>query len=217
MADVLDVLTVAEALRAVDKDATDTAGTLLLAQMTTAVSRGLDHSIGPVVRRIVTDELQEGDGSGLQLALSPVASVTTVTEHAGGTATVLTRETPTTTPDGYVAEPYGPEPGLLSGRLVRRSGGSDSAWACGRRNVKVTYVAGRAVDTATVDARFKHAAGVWLQYLWRTREPSVATVGEFDVPAQAWPKFGCPHAVRDLLVDVWQLATPTPTTTTFVA
>lgn len=210
MVDALDVLTAAEARAAVGKDGIDE-DEGLLAQMTTGVSRSLDRAVGPVVQRVVTGELHDGGSSTVQLALYPVSTLTLVTEHTSGVAAALTVETPTTMPNGYLAEPYRPDPALLSGLLVRRSGGSDTSWAGGRRNVKVTYVAGRSADTASVDARFKHAARIWLQYMWRAEEPSVAVLGEFDVPAQAWPKFGVPNAVRDMLLDVWQLGTPATT------
>ena len=199
----LDVLTLAESRLAVGKETTDTEDAVRLAQMTTSVSLSLDKATGPVVRRAVTGELHDGGTACLQLANWPVTEVTEVTELDGGTATVLVRET-FAAGGGYLAERYVPDPTLFNGRLVRRSSRSDSAWACGRQNVQVSYVAGRYADTPSVDALFKEAASIWLQYLWRTQEPSTGEAGEFEVPASAWPKFAVPHAVQELLSDVWQ-------------
>lgn len=200
---VLDVLTVVESRLAVGKETTDTEDAVRLAQMTTSVSLSLDKGAGPVVRRDIVGELHDGGAAGLQLTRWPVTSITTVTELSGTTATVLARET-FAAAGGYLAEPYQPDPTLFNGRLLRRSARSDSAWACGRQNVEVSYVAGRYADTAAVDALFKEAASIWLQYLWRTQEPSTGEAGEFEVPAVAWPKFAVPNAVQQLLADVWQ-------------
>ena len=117
---------------------------------------------------------------------------------------VLTRETNVLKPDSaYLAEAYGPNPALFSGRLRRRGGGSDTPFSAGQGNVEITYVAGRFDNTAAVDERFKAAAKLTLSYLWASQRPSLAQVGDFEVPTQNWPKFDVPNAVRMMLSDEW--------------
>lgn len=168
MADTLDVLTLAEAKIAINMAAAIVEHDTELAQQITAVSRVLDAEVGPVVQRTITDELQDGGGFEVNLRFWPATSITTVTEYSSGTAQVLTAETVSSLPaNGYLAEPSTREPSLLSGRIIRRSSGSDYPFPTGRRNVKVTYVAGRYAATAAVDARFKSCAGAVLRRLWK--------------------------------------------------
>ena len=205
----LDVLTAAEGAKAVGGTvpASDTA---LLAQFVTGVSLDLDRVAGPVVRRTITDELVDGYGTDtIFLAHWPVFSITEVTENVGGTLTVLTAEAFGATTGGYRTFPYDADPTLLSGVMQRRSGGSPYRWPNAAGSVKVTYVAGRFADTASVDARFKNIASLWLQYLWRSREPSTITGPDgFTVPSQAYPKAGVPDVVTGLLGDDWQGVAP---------
>ena len=127
-----------------------------------AVSRRVDELCGPVVARTVTDERHDGGSELIRLLRGPALTVTTVTEYAAGTGTVLTAEEDATLPaDGYLFENY------RSGTLLRRRrSGSDTRFASGRRNVKVTYEAGRFATTAAVDAKFKLAAASVLIGLW---------------------------------------------------
>ena len=160
---VLDVVTLDEAETELGIDP-DTR--VLLSGYITSVSRLLDQACGPIVKRTITDEKHNGGSSYLLLDHYPVASVTTVTEYSGLTGTLLTEETVSTAPNGF----------LLDGSaLIRRAGKNDSAWAYGRGNVLVTYVAGRYDDTLSVDERFKRAAIVTLANLWR-REQGMGTV-----------------------------------------
>ena len=55
---------------------------------------------------------------------------------------------------------------VISGRLIRRSSNYDTTYPSGRRNVEVTYVAGRAAATEVVPARFKEAASMMLRHIW---------------------------------------------------
>lgn len=204
MADLLDILTLAEA-----KTALNLAGTTVhdaeLPAWITAASRRLDRAVGPVIRRTVTAELHDGGGHEVRTALWPVASFTTVKEYANTTATTLTAETNTTKPaDAYLAEPYGSDPTLFSGALRRRGTGSDRRFATGARNVEVTYVAGRYADTASVDEIFKTGARLVLQNFWNSQRPNIAQVGEFEIPTGNWPRFSIPNAVRELLYAHWQ-------------
>ena len=205
----LDVLTAAEGAKAVG-GTVPTADATLLAQFITAVSLDLDRVAGPVVRRTITDELVDAYGTDtIFLAHWPVASVTSVTENIAGTATALTAEAFGATTGDYRTSPHAADPSLFSGVLQRRSGGQPYRWPKGVGVVKVTYVAGRFTTTETVDARFKNIASLWLQYLWRSREPSTVTSPDgFTIPSQAFPKAGVPDVVKGLLGDDWQGSAP---------
>jgi hypothetical protein len=164
MADTLDVVTLAE----FEADLGDVDDTLAAAYIT-SVSRLLDKVCGPIVQRTITDEVHDGGSNMIMLSEWPVASVTSVVEYQGHTAVTLTEEAVTTSPaNGFLCE-------FDNGEVFRRAGKRDWTFYRGRRNILVTYVAGRYATTATVDARFKRAALITLRNLW-SREQGMGTV-----------------------------------------
>lgn len=194
----LDVLSLAEAKLALNLSGT-TAHDAELPGWITAVSLRLDKLIGPVVRRTVTAEKHDGGNRRIFLRYHPNTSITSITEYAGTVATVLTAETNASKPtDAYLAEDYEPDPALLSSIVWRRSGDADATFPRGRKNIEVTYVAGRFADTASCDERAKKAAALMLINLWRSQQDSTGTVGEFDVPQNNFPTFTVPRAVREM-------------------
>lgn len=201
----LDVLTLDEAKEALNVGGTTRYDAKLPAWIT-AVSGLLDKRAGPVVRRAVTDEPHDGSPTGaIWVNLWPVTSWTTVTEYSSTTATVLTLETNVLKPDhAFVAERYSQDPTLYSGRLRRRAAGVNWLFPSGYGNVVISYVAGRYLNTATVDERFKAAAKLMLENLWNSQRPNVAEVGEFEVPMGNWPRFAIPNAAKELLAGEWQ-------------
>ena len=204
MADTLDVLTLTEGKTAVGIASSDTSQDTPLAAKITAVSRRLDQLVGPVVRRTITGEVHEGGRHEIRVRFYPVYSFTTVTEYRDTNATVLTLEDYDTQPaDAYVPERWSTSTAVYNGCVERRSNGWRYTFPPGPEAVRVTYVAGRYADTASVDALFKEAAGVMLKNSWRPTEASALLVGEFEVPAQNFPRFGVPNYVRDLLADEW--------------
>lgn len=167
----LDVLSSAEALAAVSLTAESTGR---LTQLTTAVSQQLDELVGPVVQRTVTAELHDGGSPVVWLDLRPVSSVTSVTEYTSTTSQALAAET-NTTKTGYDF--------LLDdgGCLRRRASNSDVCFPDGRRNISVTYVAGRSANTAAVDPKFKQAAAMMLRNVWVAEAASGSeTIGAFN-------------------------------------
>lgn len=164
MADTLDVLTIAEARTAVGLGS-DTSKDTVLAAWVTAVSRQLDQLCGPIVKRTVTDELHDGGSYSIRLNRRPVYSITTISEYTNTTAQALTAET-NATKTAYNFLHDGTTGTLNSGVILRRNSNSDANWTAGRRNVAVTYEAGRAADTASVDAKFKQAASMLLRTAW---------------------------------------------------
>ncbi len=193
MSDTLDVLTLQEARVICGKGSLDTVQDDTIVALVTTASRTLDMCVGPVVKRSVTSETVQPHGSYLELSMGPVTAVSTVTEN--GT---------TLTSSEWYAEPYRPNPTLLSGVVVRRAGDYPTSWVCGLGLVKVGYLAGRFASTTTVEARYKQAAALILKNLWRTYESNVGGVDDYDVPHQSFPTYGVPQAVRQLLAEEWQ-------------
>lgn len=199
MADILDVISLAEGKTAVGIASADTSQDTALAARITAVSRRLDRLCGPIVQRTVTDEVHPGGCPSIRVRRWPVASFTTVTEYDATAAQVLTLEDFDTQPAaGFLPERWESTPtAVFNGWIWRRASGLPWSFPDGPEAVKVTYVAGRAANTAAVDAAFKEAAGIALKNVWRTMESAVQLVGEFDVPAQNFPISIVTKAVRD--------------------
>lgn len=192
MADTLDLLTLIEGYRAINDPASVTAlgsegGTgghdTELAQWITALSRAVVDRCGAVVNVTYTDETYDGGRHTVWLKHRPISSVTTVKEYDDTTLTTLTVETNASKPDdAYLAD----GPGKHDVLLRRRSANGDATFASGRRNVVVTYVAGRAADTAAVDEKFKTAAGSILRRLWNREGSAWSTGGApFEQPDRA--------------------------------
>lgn len=195
MADTLDLLTLDEAKRALNIPLADTTQDTEVASYITAVSRRVDAMCGPVVIRTVTGELHTGGSSMLFPKMAPVATVTSVAEYAGTTATTLAAETNAAkTVNDYLV-------GVDGQVIFRRATGGDSIFPVGRSNVVITYTAGRYANTGAVDPRFKQAAAIFLSHLWRFEQGQGSTT--FGGPAEGLgiPSFGTPNAVRDLLAD----------------
>ena len=198
-ADTLNIISLLEAKAMLGIDGADTTKDTALALKITAVSRRIDRLCGPVVQRTITDEVHPGGCPWVRVRRWPVASFTTVTEYDDGSAQVLSLEDFDTRPAaGYAPERWESTPtAVFNGKIWRRSSGEGWWFPDGPEAVKVTYVAGRAANTAAVDPVFKEAAGVALKNVWRTMESAVQLVGEFDVPAQNFPISIVTKAVRD--------------------
>lgn len=177
MAQLTDILTLVEARVSLNMG-TDPSVDTELAQVISAASQTLDNWIGAVVRRTVTDEEHVGGRDRVLLERIPVASITTVTEFASGTPTALTAETLTT------AGTYSFD--ADSGILYRRNSWGAARFAGG---IRVTYVAGRFANTASVEAAYKEAAQKILMHLWQTRgaQSGAATAGGDGAPFGAVP------------------------------
>jgi len=178
MADETDILTLGEARTAINMPAVD--HDVELEVFVTGISHRIDDLCGPVVVRTVTDEVHDGGKSRVWLRETPVDSVTTVVEWVHTTSNSLTAESNTSKPaSSFLLDSTGPY-----SYLWRRSGGADSNFSSGRRNVVITYEAGRYASTATVDAKFKLAAQSILRRTWKREQSSWAqsagAISEFD-------------------------------------
>lgn len=173
--DLLDILTPAEALRALSLSDNSTSFTEELEQMVTGISGDIDRIAGPVVYRTVTGERHHGAGtSWVELKKRPVVSVSSLVEWNTGTSQTLTLDTDS------VLNNYGFAIDFDTGRVLRRSGGTPTLFADGTDNVIVTYVAGRYATTATVDRRFKRVAASVLRAEWAVASPSYRKTSNFD-------------------------------------
>ena len=151
----------------------------------TAISQRFDDPdiCGPVVQRTITAEITSGGRAWVRLKHRPIVSVASVT--IGGTVTTA-----------YVLDP---DEGLLW---------SDAGFTRGRRNISVTYTAGRFATTAEVTERFIHAAQITFAHLWTAERGAGSSVfGNMDqdyqprygMLATGVPSFAIPKAAREIL------------------
>lgn len=198
-----DLLTAAEARRFVGLGTADLTRGTLLAQYVTMASRALVTRVGTIIHSTVTAELHSGGGAYVYLSHHPVKQVNQVVEYDNTTASTLTAETNASkSATGFVVN-------LANGRVTRRNENTTVPFPAGFDNVAVTYVAGRFASTSDVDDRFKTACGLILKNAWRAQEMNVGQVDEFDVPQAAYPRFGIPNAVKDILADEWRYGSGT--------
>lgn len=208
MADTYDLLTLAEGKTACN--ITGTGHDVELAQFITAVSRRVDELCGYVVKRTVTAELHDGGRTFIRPRHTPILDGTTstaVSEYIGTTETELSEESNATKPaSGFLVVVES----VHNVKVYRRAGNTDASFPSGRRNISITYESGRAAATASVDAKFKRAAGNLLQRLWN-RDAAVWSRGgdPFDPgTVQHSPLFLAmsAKAIRDLLGDEMKAA-----------
>ncbi|EGX60095.1 hypothetical protein SZN_09241 [Streptomyces zinciresistens K42] len=108
-----------------------------------ASTRAVEHFVGPVVVRTVTEDHQVGRVTSLALRKAPVLSLLSVTSlHSGG--------------GGYAPDTLHLDP--VTGAVTRRDGGQLTG------PLQVVYRAGRPVVPANILA----GAQLILQHLWRT-------------------------------------------------
>jgi len=159
-ADTYDLLTLDEALAAVQQSTLGHEDVAELERLATAVSKQIVARCGAVVSTPVTSETHSGGQTFVRLYRRPVLSVTTVYERDATVQTTIVAEVYTSpTANDYIVD-------LSDGVLWRRSGGADYWWVRGRNNVLVTYAAGRCAATTSVPVQFKVAAAITLRHLW---------------------------------------------------
>lgn len=172
--DDLDILTIAEAEQAIGLPINAPQQQANLELWVTSISRRLDDLCGPVVQRAVTDEWHDGYVPALFLLEQPVVSITTLTEYASTSPQALTADTiPAEVDEALTLAQYGYR--LDNGVLYRTASGSASTFG---QRVRVSYIAGRYEDTASVDPKFKAAAGMILRRLWAREAGAWARGGE---------------------------------------
>lgn len=175
MSEATDILSLEEA-----RDALNTTASNLdpkIAVAVSAISQRIDALVGPVVIRTVTNEVHDGGKILLRLRQGPVSTVTTVTEYESGAANALTAETVSSlAPNAFLFDDRDPRNPVI----FRRESGGDSVFASGRRNVLVTYEAGRFATTAAVEQKYKEAARAALRRLWKREQAAWARSPAFE-------------------------------------
>lgn len=204
MAKPTDLLTLNEAKTAVNLPQASGAAELTgeLEMFVTGISSRVDALCGPVVHRAVTGERHDGGRRRVFLRETPVSAVTSAAEWSRGTETVLSAESDATLPaDGYLLDHSG-----LYSFVWRRSAGEDSKFPAGRRNVVITYTAGRYATTATVSEQFKLATAAVLRRIWKREQSAWAQSPDFfpdtDNPAPSMTFFkAVDPMIKELLMD----------------
>lgn len=148
----LDILTLEEA-QAVAKTFSATNAPDLEA-MVTGLSAWVDKLCGPVVAREVEVVLSGPYSGPLLLTTTPVISVDEVIETNGTTPTTLDVGDYQLDAQGHFV------------RLYRRTGGLDSHWITGNRNIAVTVTAGRYETTEDVGYDWKERFRSVLSAKW---------------------------------------------------
>lgn len=148
--DILSLDEAQEALRSFSSTNED-----LVAALNSSVAGQIDDLCGPVVAREVVVTLSGAYSGPLLVTTTPVISVDEVVTIDGTTETTLTADDWQLDNQGHYV------------RLFRRSGGYDTTWTAGARNVRVTLTAGRFATTADVDAKWKGLAASILRAQWQ--------------------------------------------------
>lgn len=134
-----------------------------------AITSDIEQYVGAVVSR-ACDEWHDGGSWLLIVDQAPIIAVTAVTEVYGSYSRTLTAQ-----PLGAGAlDAFGYTVDLASGELTRRSVGQASNFAPGRRNIHVTYTAGRAV----IPAAITFAARLIFQHQWMTQRGASMRAGQ---------------------------------------
>lgn len=158
-ADPLITLTQAKSFLNISGTASDTELTDFIA----SASQYVVNRIGPVSGSPTVSEWHDGGSPSIVLrTLSPIQSVTSVTETYGTVTYTLTGITldsaPATTAYGYTVD-------LDHGLIVRRASGVAVPFASGTQNIHVTYVGG----FATVPADIIEAVQYLVKHAWETQ------------------------------------------------
>lgn len=180
----MPLLTLAQARTAIGIPATETSKDTDLTFYTTAIQPIIEDIVGPVESRACDDWL-DGGATSIVLLTRPVLAVSAVVEAAGNVTYTLT-EQPL---GGATSNAYGYTIDKDTGVLVRRSSGTEIPFAAGRRNVHVTYTAGR----SSIPPNVTLAARRLLRHLWQQEqqgsrpamsgaEPTVTTPSGYAVP-----------------------------------
>lgn len=146
----------------------------------------MEDLCGPILS-VACDEWHDGGWASVRLLQAPVIAVTTVLESYGAGYNRTLSNQPL---DGATYDAFGYTVDLKDGLVTRRISGRDGPFAAGRRNVHVTYTAGRAV----IPANILRASRYLIRWMWQMelrgqraaagtpREDVSTTPGGFLVP-----------------------------------
>jgi hypothetical protein len=145
----------------------------------------IEDLIGPIVPVTVTETF-DGGGRQISLRTTPVISVQTVTER-------MAQSTYTDTLDDAAGGSFHSYGYQLDGETItKQMSGFPVAFFPGRRNVAVTYTAGR----SSLSPKLQKAIAEQVRHLWQTQQGSRSRQTEDWSPQMA---FSIPNRVKELL------------------
>ncbi|MGX7679079.1 hypothetical protein ACSMXN_09275 [Jatrophihabitans sp. DSM 45814] len=166
-----------------------------LRELIMAATGPMEDLCGPILPR-QCDETHDGGGVTVRLLQAPCISITNVVESYGaGYNRTLTLETL----DGNGAfDSFGYTVDLDDGILMRRISGVAAQFIGGRRNIHVTYVAGRTV----ISMRLVRATRRLVRWLWQTEMQGQRPTNSGPEQVTYTPMgFAVPNAVVQLCGD----------------
>lgn len=155
------IISLAEARAGLRLPAGTTLGDEDLRELIVAATPIMEDLCGPIVPRSC-DEWHDGGGGTIALLNAPVTAISAVAESYGNFTRPLTQQDLS----GSSFDSYGYTVDLATGILTRRASGRVSAFAPGRRNVHVTYTAGRAF----LPANLTKATRRLVRWLWQIEQ-----------------------------------------------
>ena len=160
------IISLAQARNAIRALPSQTADDEDLRLVIAAATGPMEDICGPIIARNC-DEWHDGGGTMIRLLQAPAISITTVTESYGaGYFRTLTQQDL----DAGSFDAFGYTVDLADAILTRRISGAAGRFADGRRNVHVTYVAGR----ATIPPNIIRATRRLVRWLWQTEMQGIS-------------------------------------------
>ena len=182
MAGPTALLTLADAKTQLEISSTTTTFDTELQGYIDSATEVVEDYVGPVIQRDVV-EYHDGGRWELQLRTRPVVSVTSIVETWGPNNYTLSQVSDLNVGVGSAYD-FTLDSG--TGTILRRAYGVTARFPIGQKNVKVTYVAGRAAVPAAVDGAMK----IIVQHLWKTRLGPVPGQDPYTDQLVMLPGFG---------------------------
>jgi hypothetical protein len=162
--------------------------------------RSLIADVTPIIENIVgsilpTQHVETYDGGSTQISLlwSPVISVTSIVESYGSTYVRAL-----TAPDIFTgaggSDIYAYTVDLVTGIITRRAGGVAMAFPGGKRNIQVSYTAGR----TTVGGNILRATRYLIRHLWQMEQGQVPLVNGQPMASSPVLGFAVPNIVIEM-------------------
>lgn len=189
------IISLAEARVALGLNAASTATDGDIRGHILAATPVMEDLVGPIIPRTCVETHDGGSGT-VRLLCAPVLTITSVSESYGNFVRTLTAQPLDTGP----FDAYGYTVDLNDGILTRRVSGSAGMFQVGRRNVLVTYVAGRAVVRDNLLNATRELVKFYAQ---KTQTPNRPDMGAADgVAMTSTPAgFAVPRHIVDLCGD----------------
>jgi len=150
----------------------------------------IEDMCGPILARACDDWL-DGGWDSVRLLQAPCIAITAVTESfgAGYTRTLTSQPLDGTTFDGY-----GYTVDLVDGLVIRRAMGTAAPFMTGRRNIHVTYTAGRVV----IPQNLIRATRRLVRFMWQQEMQGQRPNGSSPEMVSTPSGYLVPNAIRTL-------------------